>query len=1151
MFTAIFKNYCNLSTQHPWEIMIGSLAITLGLITTLFFGDTSRICNYNLECESDMKISDTFILAIVKCLLLSYIYIQFQRLKKIGSKYLIGFVILFSLMSSIVFSVAMMSLVDRELKGIQEVLPFFVLVIDLTAACKLTSRAFACRSQHEIRRCISKHLMRYGPTVLFDTMTAISLIGIGTLSGIYHLEVMCCFGCLTVMANYISFMTFFPASLILIFETNFFFEWKNKTMTKQEMKTTNVVFTTSSSEEEDYDEENKEKYCKLEVKKDDKMNEVIKRIKYMLITVTSILYLYKNLLSNVNIKEENHSNYKTIEPKTSITVFYFTQLLHPNVDQCFAYLFGLFLIFSYIFFDEPATNNNNNNNNNVNETNLILEENKLKLSRDSSVTEPIIVRAEKFFNEASTQTEILTRSILKVSSFASTSAQSEDDEKPRNRNKPCFIIGSDSEDRDSLNSDDACSRTLTSIIDEPLKQMRTTNLEVIPNTITELTSSLLHKPDDIKKEKKEVPKHIENRDFETCSKIFRERNGIQLLSDNEIVMLTKRGVISVYKLEKVLDDNVRGILIRRLLLEEQLQQNNKTDKITELPYLHYDYSLVQGACCEQVIGYTPIPVGLAGPIKINGNMFHIPMATTEGCLVASTNRGCRAISQNGIGATATVYNEGMTRAPVLQFESAHDAALAKRWASKDENITLMKNAFDSTSRFARLQNIQTTIAGRLLYLRLTASTGDAMGMNMVSKGTEQALNCMRLEFPQARVLSLSGNFCTDKKASAINWISGRGKSVVAEVTIPEHIVRQTLKTSVESLVELNLSKNLIGSAMASTGVGGFNAHAANIVTAMYIACGQDPAQNINSANCITLMEQNDNGDLYMSCTMPSIECGTVGGGTVLKPQRACLEMLGVAGANTEEAGKNAKTFAEIVCSAVMAGELSLLSALTTGDLVKSHMKHNRSRVNMLAMDPSTTKSCTIYNVNCAKNKYKYVPPLNEAFRHVFIFHLNLGSNQIRNISKNTFHSMIIHKLNLSKNNLEYLHPQSFVALLMVKDIDLTSNQKLTTIPNALHALTNLTVIRISGKIKCGCKNLGWMKTMRNLHRIIVMDEDNCSNYCSDIRANITTTQYLRSKAIMRCPSTFNFLNKSSHLHFSSYIFYSIPFFFIFPFNSHE
>jgi hydroxymethylglutaryl-CoA reductase (NADPH) len=182
----------------------------------------------------------------------------------------------------------------------------------------------------------------------------------------------------------------------------------------------------------------------------------------------------------------------------------------------------------------------------------------------------------------------------------------------------------------------------------------------------------------------------------------------------------------------------------------------------------------------------------------------------------------------------------------------------------------------------------------------------------------------------------------------VNWIEGRGKSIVCEAVITEEVVKKVLKTTVPALLELNMLKNLTGSAMAGA-MGGFNAHAANIVSAVFIATGQDPAQNVESSHCLTMMEGVNGGkDLHISVSMPCIEVGTVGGGTQLASQAACLNMLGVRGANGSQPGANAQKLARVVAAAVMAGELSLMSALAAGQLVKSHMKYNRSRKDVKA-----------------------------------------------------------------------------------------------------------------------------------------------------------------------------------------------------------
>jgi len=219
-----------------------------------------------------------------------------------------------------------------------------------------------------------------------------------------------------------------------------------------------------------------------------------------------------------------------------------------------------------------------------------------------------------------------------------------------------------------------------------------------------------------------------------------------------------------------------------------------------------------------------------------------------------------------------------------------------------------------------------------------------MGMNMVSKGCLAAIEVLEGVFPDLVMVAISGNMCCDKKPSAINWILGRGKSVIVEAVISDFVVKSVLKSSVKDMIDTNKQKNLIGSAMAGS-VGGFNAHAANIVTAVFLATGQDPAQNVESSNCITLMDYADDGEsLHVSVTMPSIEVGTVGGGTHLPAQAGCLDICGVRGICKDPnsaPGDNSRKLAQIVGASVLAGELSLMAALAANHLVRSHMQHNR------------------------------------------------------------------------------------------------------------------------------------------------------------------------------------------------------------------
>ncbi|KAL3618403.1 3-hydroxy-3-methylglutaryl-coenzyme A reductase 1 [Castilleja foliolosa] len=406
--------------------------------------------------------------------------------------------------------------------------------------------------------------------------------------------------------------------------------------------------------------------------------------------------------------------------------------------------------------------------------------------------------------------------------------------------------------------------------------------------------------------------------------------------DEKLVDCVVTGEIPSYSLESRLGDCFKAAKIRREAVQRLTGRS-----LEGLPLEGLDYNSILGQCCEMPVGYVQIPVGIAGPLLMNGCEYSVPMATTEGCLVASTNRGCKAIYTCG-GATCVLLRDAMTRAPVVRFGSAKRATELKFFLEDPLNYETLCLVFNKSSRFAKLQNIKCAVGGKNLYIRFSCSTGDAMGMNMVSKGVQNVLDFLQNDFPDMDVIGISGNYCSDKKPAAINWIEGRGKSVVCEAVITGDVVSKVLKTNVAALVELNMLKNLAGSAVAGS-LGGFNAHAANIVSAIFIATGQDPAQNIESSHCITMMEPvNDGKDLHISVTMPSIEVGTVGGGTQLASQSACLNLLGVKGASKESPGSNSQLLATIVAGSVLAGELSLMSAISAGQLVKSHMKYNRS-----------------------------------------------------------------------------------------------------------------------------------------------------------------------------------------------------------------
>ena len=335
---------------------------------------------------------------------------------------------------------------------------------------------------------------------------------------------------------------------------------------------------------------------------------------------------------------------------------------------------------------------------------------------------------------------------------------------------------------------------------------------------------------------------------------------------------------------------------------------------------------------ENMIGTTQIPLGYAGPVDIHGGYaqgrFLIPLATTEGALIASISRGMSVINDGG-GVSVAVFQDAMTRAPVFRVEGVEHAMRVMHWV--DTHREEIDNAVSTTTSHGKLIRIEMFPSGRSLSMRFSFQTGDAMGMNMATIASEAVCRLVESE-TGATLVSVSGNMCSDKKPAAINMIEGRGKTVVAEARIPREVVEGRLHTTSEAIVETNYRKNLVGSSMAGTM--GANAHAANMVAALYIATGQDPAQVVGGSMAITTCEDID-GDLYIAVRMPAVEVGTVGGGTRLPCQREALSMIGCVGE-----GK-AKKLAEIVATTVLAGELSTLAAQAAGQLGAAHARLGR------------------------------------------------------------------------------------------------------------------------------------------------------------------------------------------------------------------
>ncbi|KAG7171922.1 3-hydroxy-3-methylglutaryl-coenzyme A reductase-like, partial [Homarus americanus] len=735
---------------------------------------------------------DVVVMTILRCSALLYTYHQFRNLHRIGSKYIVGIAGLFVVFSSFVFSCSVIKLLDSDVSDLNQIMNMLVI-----------------------------------------------------LPGVSRLEQMCAFACLSILVNYIVFMTFFPACLSLVLELS------NRCSSGQPPWQMATLARAMVEEE--------------------KPNPVVQRVKVIMSAGLLLVHgitrwsfsLAPNTITMMN--EAASSNYSS-DPHVIV------RLLNAGLDHIVFTVILVALIVKYVLFESQGQ----------------LEEN---LIHDSLQRSQDVLENSGHFGKGFGPLGILRqRSRTRTVSFNSCREES--------------AMAACKEDRGTQTEKDKVQGVLT-------------------------------------EENNDADEDKPPRSLEECIAVINSEAGAKSLSNQEIVQMVEKKHLPSYKLESLLGNPLRAVGIRRTVVAPHTANQGSMDS---LPYDHYDYT-------KNVIGYVPIPVGVAGPLLMNGKMYMVPMATTEGCLVASTNRGCRAMVN---GVKSEVFRDGMTRAPSVRLPTAAQATEVYMWTRKKENFAVIKEGFDSTSRFARLQDLQVGIAGRLLFMRFVAQTGDAMGMNMVSKGTEAGLKALKKHFPELEVLSVSGNYCVDKKPSAINWIEGRGKSVVCESVVPGKVVTSILKTSVAAIVEASVTKNLVGSSLAGS-IGGNNAHAANIIAAMFIACGQDPAQVVGSSNCMTLMEAwgEKGDDLHISVTMPSLEVGTVGGGTGLAPQSACLTMLGVKGAHKDNPGENACQLAKIVAATVLAGELSLMSALAAGHLVKSHLAHNRVKGGSSSLSSST------------------------------------------------------------------------------------------------------------------------------------------------------------------------------------------------------
>lgn len=349
--------------------------------------------------------------------------------------------------------------------------------------------------------------------------------------------------------------------------------------------------------------------------------------------------------------------------------------------------------------------------------------------------------------------------------------------------------------------------------------------------------------------------------------------------------------------------------------------------------MSYDPEVTRGNI-EHLSGTVQLPLGIAGPLRINGEHangeFLIPLATSEGTLVASYNRGMKVLNAAG-GVTCTVQDDSMQRAPVFIFDSAREASEFAAWLR--QNMPKITEIAEATTSVGKLLRIETYLAHRFAFCRFDFTTGDAAGQNMVSKATFAATAWIVSERPEIRHFYLESNFATDKKSSLVNVMQTRGKRVTAEATIPRQVLGSIMRVTPEGLVRHGMVAN-VGAFLSGAVNNGLQA--ANGITAMFIACGQDPA-NVAESSAAVIHSEVVDGSLYVAITLPSLIVATHGGGTGLPTQSECLAMLGCTGRGT------VNKLAEIVAGTVLAGEISLASAISALDWVSAHEQYGRNR----------------------------------------------------------------------------------------------------------------------------------------------------------------------------------------------------------------
>lgn len=366
------------------------------------------------------------------------------------------------------------------------------------------------------------------------------------------------------------------------------------------------------------------------------------------------------------------------------------------------------------------------------------------------------------------------------------------------------------------------------------------------------------------------------------------------------------------------------------------------EEATQKQYPHlfgkatYDDPQIFQGNIENFVGMTQVPTGIIGPLLIKGTaaqgFFYVPLATSEGALVASYNRGARAVSMSG-GVVSVCLTEGLQRAPLFRFNNLKEVGAFMFWTL--DKITKFREIVGQTSRYAQLEDMKINMEGNQVVLIFEYQTGDAAGQNMVTLCTDAICEYIIANSPiQPKYWFIESNYSGDKKATAVSFTSVRGKKVTAEATIKKEVVKEVLGSTPEKITAYWQASSVTAVQSGSIGIQG---HFANGLTALFMATGQDVACVSEAYVGITRMETDENGDLYVSVTLPSLVVGTVGGGTALPTQRECLEMLGCSGVG------HARKLAEICGATILAGELSIAAAMASGNFSKAHKIFGRKK----------------------------------------------------------------------------------------------------------------------------------------------------------------------------------------------------------------